>query len=79
MGCLAVWCGVVWCAVVYSVGWRLSAVRMLLRCICALLSCTAKVLLLYRRFMSNLVMVQYIEQGPLLLAQILQIIPSFNL
>jgi hypothetical protein len=31
------------------------------------------------RFMANLVMVQYIEQGPRWLAQTLQLIPSFNL
>ena len=31
------------------------------------------------RFMANLVLVQYIEQGPLWLAQLLQFVPSFNL
>jgi hypothetical protein len=29
--------------------------------------------------MANLVLVQYIEQGPLWLAQLLQFVPSFNL
>lgn len=31
------------------------------------------------RFMANLVMTQYIEQGPVLLANLVQLIPSFNL
>lgn len=29
--------------------------------------------------MANLVMTQYIEQGPVLLANLVQLIPSFNL
>lgn len=31
------------------------------------------------RFMANLVVTQYIEQGPALLAKLIQLIPSFNL
>ncbi len=61
--------------ILHSISFPQSCTVAAASCTAANASCTAA----HCRFMANLVMTQYIEQGPVLLANLIQLIPSFNL